>query len=91
MAAGRQSYSPELRTDAGLGKEDEGEAEEWLGFSRLATQRRRSSNFSVTTIWLEASREIASSMCSNGDLARGESAMGEGNESTKFVKNQRTS
>lgn len=75
----------------GLGKEDEGEAEEWLGFSRLATQRRRSSNFSVTTIWLEASREIASSMCSNGDLARGESAMGEGNESTKFVKNQRTS
>ncbi|KAH1256339.1 Cytochrome P450 71B37 [Glycine max] len=31
MAAGRQSYSPELRTDAGLGKEDEGEAEEWLG------------------------------------------------------------
>ena len=74
----------------GLGEEDEGEAEEWLGFSRLATRRRRSSNFSVTKIWLEASWEIASLMCSNGDLARGESAMEARNESTRFVKDQRT-
>jgi len=74
----------------GLGEEDEGEAVEWLGFSRLATRRRRSSNFSVTKIWLEASWEIASLMCSNGDLARGESAMEARNESTRFVKDQRT-
>ncbi|KAG4930461.1 hypothetical protein JHK86_047422 [Glycine max] len=72
----------------GLGKE-KGEAEELAMFSRLATRRRRSSNLSVTTIWLEARWEIASSIRSNADLVRGEFAMEEGNESTRFVKNQR--
>lgn len=72
----------------GLG-EEEGEVEELAVFSRLATRGRRSSNLSVTTIWVEASWEIASSIRSKVDLVRGESAMEEGNESTRFVKNQR--
>ena len=42
----------------GLG-EEKGEAEELAMFSRLATRRRRSSNLSVTTIWLEARWELA--------------------------------
>ena len=37
--------------------EEEGEAEELVVFSRLAMRRRRSSNLSVTAIWLEASWE----------------------------------
>ena len=53
--------------DAGVGEEDEGEGVEFAVCSRLATRRSKSSSFSVTWSWLEASLEITSSIHSRLD------------------------
>ena len=72
--------------DAGVGEEDEGYVFECAVCSRLAMRRSKSSSFSVTCSWLEASFEIASSMRSRAEGLW--SDMGGRNESTNFVMNK---
>ena len=55
---------------AGLGEEEDGEAEGLDACSRLATCRRSSSILSATFSWLEASFAMASSRRSKVDLER---------------------
>ena len=72
--------------EVGVGEWSEGDECEGGVCSRFATRRSKSSSFSVTWSWLEASLEMASSMRSRAEGER--SDMGGRNESTNFVKNR---